>query len=79
MDLDYKYQITKSNIGVSGQRMPSFNVEINGVSDSDVIKLMNRFWNTVGSRMPNGFIIHKIEMERNGTKIDFIVIIIKHL
>ena len=76
LDLDYKYTITKMNIVVRGENVPSFKVEINKVTDADSMMLINRFWNTVGNRLPKEYQINKLEMEREKDGIDFTLIIV---
>ena len=77
LDLDYKYDITKMNIAVRGENVPAFKVEINKVTDTDSMMLINRFWNTVGNRLPKEYQINKLEMEREKDGIYFTLIIVK--
>lgn len=77
LDLDYKYQITKINIAVRGENLPAFKVEVNKVTESDSMMLINRFWNTVGGRLPKEYEINKLEMEREKEGIYFTLVIIK--
>ena len=77
LDLDYKYTITKSNIAIRGENVPSFKVKINRVTEKDSMMLINRFWNTVGNRLPKEYQINKLEMEREKDEIDFTLIIVK--
>ena len=75
--MDYKYQITKINIAVRGENLPAFKVEVNKVTESDSMMLINRFWNTVGGRLPKEYEINKLEMEREKEGIYFTLIIIR--
>jgi hypothetical protein len=77
LDLDYKYNITKINIAVHGESVPAFKVEVNKVTDSDSMMLINRFWNTVGGRLPKEYQINKLEMERKKAGIYFTLVIVK--
>jgi len=77
LDLDYKYQITKINIAVRGENLPAFKVEVNKVTESDSMMLINRFWNTVGGRLPKEYEINKLEMEGEKKGIYFTLVIIK--
>jgi hypothetical protein len=77
LDLDYKYNITKINIAVRGESVPAFKVEINKVTDSDSMMLINRFWNTVGGRLPKEYQINKLEMEREKDGIYFTLVIVR--
>jgi len=77
LDLDYKYAITKMNIVVRGENVPSFKVEINKVTDADSMMLINRFWNTVGGRLPKEYQINKLEMEREKDGIYFTLVIVR--
>ena len=65
------------NIVVRGENVPSFKVEINKVTDADSMMLINRFWNTVGNRLPKEYQINKLEMEREKDGIFFTLIIVK--
>jgi hypothetical protein len=77
LDLDYKYSITKTNIDIRGENVPAFKVEINRVTEVDSMMLINRFWNTVGNRLPKEYQINKLEMEREKDGIWFTLIIVK--
>lgn len=77
LDLDYKYSITKTNIAIRGENVPAFKVEINRVTEVDSMMLINRFWNTVGNRLPKEYQINKLEMEREKDGIWFTLIIVK--
>ncbi len=75
LDLDYKYTITKINI--SSDNIPAFKVEIDKVTNSDSMILINRFWNTVGSRLPKEYQINNLKMDREKGGIYFTLVISK--